>query len=326
VARFKALDGKTEVSHPDLPEPKPLQLSQEEENVRHWKLISTFMVFVTVYAVLHKLIIPFFLKFTKVTKTPYSIIDPFFLHPVLLSALLVKEKRNTRAVSLLCGFGVVYGMTEVFHVLKGDYEGWLAVSRLLSAIPSAIGSAYIMSQKDEGRRFSMAWIGALLGLLTLFSPHFSKKVDLIQTQTVDSQEPSREPITLNEDCGNSQLNLDLNQDYVASSQVEISQTCGLKPAVIKPMGQSLKISNQTDIAINMHLMIFDKERQTSGWNIMVPSGVTVDSPKLPMGPQVAFLYSDNSPIVGITALILSAEKSSKRFQISRSPLKIRVLP
>lgn len=314
------------MSNIDLPEPQPLHLTQEEEDARHWKLISTFMVFVTVYAVVHKLIIPFSLKFTHVTKTPYSIIDPFFIHPVLLSILLVKKKGNTSIISFLCGFGVLYGIAEVFHVLNGKYEGWLAVSRLLSAIPIAIGSIYVMSQRNEGRRFSMAWGGALLGALSLLVPHTVGHSDTISTQATQTEQQNREFITVNEPCGNGQLNLDLNQDYPESSEVMIDKGCGLKPAVIKPKNSKLKISNQTETAINMHLMIFDKERQTSGWNIMVPGGREVESPQLPFGVEVAFLYSDNSPFVGVTALILSSEKANKRFQISRNPLRIRIQP
>lgn len=311
------------MSQSDLPEPKVVILSAEEQNARHWYLISTFVTFVAGYSVIHKLLIPFFLKFTQVTKTPYSQVDPYFIHAVLLAYLLTKERRNTKLVSLLCGFGVIYGITEIAHTAQGLYEGWLAVSRLLSAVPLAIASGYVMSQPSAERSFSMAWFGALVGIGSFFAPVLTTTKKETSPE-VGTQLESRKLVGVNQECGNSQLNLDLSLDYPETSEIVIKPDCGLKPAIIRSKDETLTVSNQTQTPINIHLMVFERDKQSSRWNMMVPPGTSLKTPKLPKGGlEVGFLYSDNTPVAGVVGLVFIKEKVAKRFYISRSPLRIQ---
>lgn len=314
------------MSHPDLPEPQALSLSPEEKNKRHWQVISTFVAFVAAYSVIHKLLLPFFLKFTQVTKTSYSQVDPYFIHAVFLAYCLQKERRNTKLISLLCGFGVVYGVSELFHTLQGQYEGWLAVSRLLSAVPLAIISSYVMSQSSPERSFSFAWIGALMGGLSFFVPKVVTQKPTSSPQIIQKAE-KRELIAVNQECGNSQLSLDLKDDWPQTSQIIMDAGCGFKPSILRPKENQLSVSNQTDRPINIHLMVFERGKMSSRWNVMVPAKTQIQSPPLPKkGLEVGFLFSDNTPLMGVVGLALSDQKLEKQFRISRSPLKIEEVP
>jgi len=315
------------VSNHDLPEPKARQYSEEEKRVRHWKLISTIVWFVAVYALIHKLLIPVFLKFTEVTKSPYAQIDFLFFQPLWLAYLLHKRKSNSKLLSLLCGFTVAYGVFEVFQVSQGAYEGWLAVSRLLSAVPLAVAAGYIMTQPSPEKSFPLAWLGALSVTVLVLINSMEEKGDFTPVPAQEmAEEPTRRMNPINQECGNSQIVLNLNDSYPQTNEIVIDGACGIRPAIIFPSAENLKIINQTPRSTNIHLMIFENHKLSSRWNMMVMGESSVETPKLPLiSNGFAFVYSDNTPAIGITALISNSQKKPERYQITRSPLKVRAL-
>jgi len=317
------------VSNNDLPEPQQTVFTDEEKKLRHWQLMSTIVTFIAAYATLHKLLIPLFLKFTSVTKTPYAEIDILFLHPLCLAFLLQKKKNNTKLISSLCGFAVAYGVYELIQVTQGNYEGWLAVSRLLSALPLAVSAGYIMSQASPGRSFPMAWLGAVGVAVLLFLNSTPSQIQpkAPVEEVAQDEDPIRQLNPVNQECGNAQLVINRNETYPTTNEIIIDEPCGLRPAVISPSLESLKVVNQTNRPINIHLMVFSSDKLSSRWNIMAIARTTVETPKLSFSPdEFGVIFSDNTPEVGLTALVFNSEKTIGRFQISRSPLKVRPLP
>ncbi|MCB0416214.1 MAG: hypothetical protein H6617_03055 [Bdellovibrionaceae bacterium] len=306
----------------DLPEPQHRQYTAEERRLRKQNLLITLLGFCTAYAQLHKLIIPLVLKLTPLHVSPYSKIDFWFLHSLLFFFLLRKTRKLGPLGSLLAGVGILYGVFEVYEVFLGRLGGWLAFSRLLSSVPISFCCGLLMTVKDIDRRLGYAWAG--VGILALsFLPnekHFweMKAAPQEETSKTVSAEIEVEAFT---ECGATEVRL---QDEAVEflrhhplTTIEV-RPCGFYPAILD-LPKTLRLSNPTNEALNIHYLAFKNGKQSASWNIVLKPQQSLQ--KRLERAEAAIVYSDSLPKAGLSALI--DKSAGERWIWTRSPISVR---
>lgn len=305
----------------DLPEPTRPNFSEEEKLNRHWDLLVVFLTGVAGYAVLHKLVIPVTLSFTALKGTPYAQVDWWFIHPVVLAYFLQTCRRNNGDISFLAGMAIVYGVYEIYEATQGRHIGWLAFSRLLSAVPLAIGSGYLMAQSRLGGNAPAAWFGALL-LLIIFSTREIEILHRVAVPTLSKAQtevPRQMPAGEYQGCGVQELIVPAGGRVVSGASIKIVD-CGFSPVILALQNGSLEVSNLRGQASNLRLFIHEKGRTQTKWNILIPAHSKVSRQTI-LGPDaVGMLISDSFPQSGIVAIVPA--KTSADWAFKRKPISI----
>jgi len=149
---------------PDLPEPVRHVASPERDLRVRWDLRVALLGLITVYAALHKLVIPLFLSLTRLSETAYARVDSSLVHALLLF-YAVYRRRVGPWLACLVGAGLVLAMAEVASVATGRTGGWLAFSRLLSSLPIGAVCASAASTPEFRGQERWAYLGAAVALI-----------------------------------------------------------------------------------------------------------------------------------------------------------------
>lgn len=321
MAQSAGMAPEGQMTDQDLPEPARRTFTPEEKLIRHWQLLVVFLTAVAAYAVLHKLLIPTALKFTTLKDTPYSQVDWWFVHPMILAFILQTNRRNTPVISFLAGIALLYGLYEIYEALQGRHTGWLMFSRLLSAVPLAIGSGYLMTQRRLGGSLGAAWVGALVLLLFItcrefWLPRKSLSADTGSSALKIFSEMPRNEIT---ECGAQELIVKKGIHPMGSSQLTIN-ACGFSPSNLTVEKGALEVLNLRKDAINLRLFLYENSKIHSKWNILIPANTkTTREIVLPPG-TVGMILSDSSPQAGIVSLVPPITEGDWTFR--RKPISI----
>lgn len=306
----------------DLPEPKRREFNAEEKRRRQWKLLVTFLTFVAGYATLHKLFIPFALSFTSLKGTPYAQIDAWFCLPVLLAWMLQRGEGNDSKISLLAGAAIVYGVFEVYEAAQGRYTGWLLFSRLLSAVPVSIGSAFLMSRRRLGGSLPAAWLGAVLlvGFLG-----FSEWQRSHPPPPEPAASDSNRNLPLGEfaSCGAQALTIPADATASLESKIEILD-CGFSPSVLLLASHHVEMVNRTSKAVNLRFFLSEGGKPHSKWNILVPAQAKAAHDFTVPAGAAGLVISDSAPALGLVAIL--PPDRSQTWSFSRKPISIGVRP
>ncbi len=151
----------------DLPNPKPVVFTPEEQRRRSGSILYALLWLVIGYAFIHKIAVPLALKLTPLADSPYAHLDLWFF-PAFALAYCLKTGNNT-AASFFAGGGIVYGAYEILMTANGAYPGWLGFSKMLSSIPLAGLCVAFLSGPHLKTVARAAWLGALsVTLIKLF--------------------------------------------------------------------------------------------------------------------------------------------------------------
>ena len=97
------------------------------------------------------------------------------------------------------------------------------------------------------------------------------------------------------------------------------KSCGLTPSLYHWKPEPLEIENQTNDAMNVHLMYFENGKKRTGWNTVIRAHEKRVLAPIELNPEaVAILYSDSKPEAGMTAFFNYPAKHS--WVMTRKPL------
>lgn len=322
MARFNTMDESGKISETDLPEPQRRSYSAEETLLRRYRLISTFISFISVYAFIHKILIPLGLKLTPLSESPYANLDFWVVHPIIFGLWLRKNHSNNARSSFFSGLAIIYGVTEWYFVARGYYGGWLALSRVLSSTPLAIGAGYLMCIRGLKPNFRMAWLGVLFyGTFLLCGMFFAAPTPIQNTTkfTAKKYSPAQEsPI-----CGAQEITLMADKPLVPSNTISIN-SCGFDSVALNLSDTPLEIENTLPSLVNLHLSIYRNGKLESKWNIPLKPNTKITPPKFQLeANEVGILYSDLNPNIGVIAFL--NPNRTHHFRITRKPLQVGVI-
>lgn len=179
-----------------------------------------------------------------------------------------------------------------------------------------------MTVKDIDRRLGYAWAG--VGILALsFLPnekHFweMKAAPQEETSKTVSAEIEVEAFT---ECGATEVRL---QDEAVEflrhhplTTIEV-RPCGFYPAILD-LPKTLRLSNPTNEALNIHYLAFKNGKQSASWNIVLKPQQSLQ--KRLERAEAAIVYSDSLPKAGLSALI--DKSAGERWIWTRSPISVR---
>ena len=296
----------------DLPDPQPRPVASLAELAeRRWALLRSIVFFCVAYATLHKLVVPLTLRVLKVGIPAYGEIDFTFLIGWSLAFVLLRPKPWPGLMSFLCGALIVAGAASVLELVTSRSIGWLGISHLISAVPLAIAAIAVLSIRSD-REEIIAWTGAMFTALLWLS--FQSGPDPIAAPAVLQLSPPKAEPSASVDCGAQSLDVETTDPHIPKTHELKIRACGLSPSALRlPKGRDrITIVNETSVAANIHVW--------KGWNLLVPQGARVESPKLRIRERPDLIYSDSNPGAGLTALIPSeAESMGGRWVLRRLP-------
>ena len=314
------------MSDVDLPPPPKRELSSEEISARQWRLLEGFLGFTAIYSSLHRFLLPLVLKFTALSQTPYAQFSFWFIHPIVLFFLLKKHKRLTPVSAALCGMGICFGAYELWQTQQGVYQGWLAFSHLLSALPVAGIALMILTQKWGSGLGKWGWAGALTtGILLMTYHQYSSRLESQTTQHVrnDNDTVSKASGDLLTKCGDRNIVLGPGSKIPEALGINVSP-CGFEPQVYLHSSETLSVVNGLDEAINVHIVVFSAGKRETLWNKSAPPRSTISQPLKLKPNQVAVLFSDSHPDKGVVGI--TPHLPERSWSISRSPVALKELP
>lgn len=303
---------------PDLPEPRRPAFNPEERQRRTRGVFLIFLYVLCVYSLVHKVAIPVVLKFTLLSSTPYAHIDAAALLPVLV--LYFFRKGNLGWIgSLLAGASIAYGGAESYLILKGQYPGWLGVSRFLSSVPLSIWCIAVLTGGMVKPVVWSAWSGAMVILLAARFPLLSSRPPSLVRASVAVTVPSAS----NEGMECRPLVLQVRPTPLPLLTALDIGNCGFTPKLASLAPETLRVTNSLGDPVNLHLVISKGDGPLrAGGNWMVPSKETLvlRLPKLSDG-EVGMWYSDTHPQLGIAGGFSAGLEGN--VELTRQPLKIK---
>ncbi|MBS1983154.1 MAG: hypothetical protein JST16_03195 [Bdellovibrionales bacterium] len=292
---------------------------------RRWKLLFSALVFVTLYASVHRLWVPLGLKLTPLASSPYAKIDLYFIPSIFLTFWLKRRAALGWMGSFWCGTLIGWAILESFDILSGRVMGWLPISHFVSAWPLAVISIALLSQRGRNPFLSAAWTGALLmAFLMVARSGDDSAFDALtpsseRAAALKSDAPSTALV-----CGAQILGLNPNTSVPKVDHI-VLQSCGFIPSLAEWGPEGKRLENQSSALVNAHLVIHDGHKVRTVWNQVVRAGETRQIPFVALGEnEIAILFSDSSPAAGLTVFVGAKARPSLRVQ--RSPLEVVRVP
>jgi hypothetical protein len=292
----------------DLPDPRPREpLSREQLDARRWELYRNVFAFATLYACLHKVLIPLFLSETSVTVRAYARVDAGFIPGVLLLAHLWRARWLGRWGSVLAGALVAYAVWEAREIGLGHHQGWLAWSHVLSSLPQGFLSVLMLSFPASGRRVGAAWMGAgvalvILGATAWWTSRAAADSEASLSQAKPGASSMSGPATDADECGRRSLVVDPRTTR-PRSHIEI-RSCGFYPAHLEaPAGVGkLRLRRHLVEAMNLRVVFYgaDGARMRQKNRVLKFDESDIALGELTFGPgeTMALLFSDAKPALG----------------------------
>lgn len=257
--------------------------------------------------------------------------DPAFLSGLYLWYRARQHEKLTAGESALAGGLVAFGVTEGASIVLGHYQGWLALSHGLSSIPMALAAFTMLLYRERRRSLAWPWAGALT-LIALFTPQLLHGLPPagarpFRTKTAapapSGQIPVLDAAAAQTLCGVQNLAVHVTPDIPSSAELSL-ESCGVRPALVRPSAERLHLKNSSAHAANIHFVIFQEETQRMGWNLVLLAGASLNSPPIHLRRgEVGLLYSDSSPSAGLALVVPSDFSSALTLRAARLPLVLR---
>lgn len=317
----------------DLPDPTPATeaTGTYARSRKSWQTSVTALLFTSLYSSIHRLWVPLGLHFTTLADSPFARVDPAFAPGLFLWGRVRRREQLATADAALAGALVAFGVSESFAIALGHYEGWLALSHGLSSIPMALAAFALLLHRDRRPSLAWPWAGAA-AIVFVMAPGVlhepaAEQVSQAPRPLANLSRPAAvstlEASTALALCGAQNLAVRLSADLPAASEIGI-ESCGLRPALVKPAGERLHLKNSSAQAANLHFVAFHGSAQRMGWNLVLRAGATLESPPLALRTgEIGLLYSDSSPTVGLAIVIPPTLSAGHTLHATRLPLTLR---
>ncbi len=297
-----------------VPEPIRAPATKEEKKRHRFYLAFSLNIFVLLYHLLHKLIMP--LGISVMSGKPLQFLDWWWIYHVVLLVMLKRRKWDDAWMFALIFFGwggVVIQLIASFTEYNWHRESlWVTAGSTIGVL-IFLASLMDRRQKIAGRFYTSIVGGLLLGSLTqwtLYGFAFKAPQEIASSRPQELSKKYYDTLTDANRCGTMHFSLPIREGNAvlppleAIHDIRIAE-CGFQKSLAYWVnGAGIDVRNDTDSYLNVKLFYLEKThwKPFKNFPLLIHDHVAIPSDDFKNYPAV-MVISDSHPSKGILILL-----------------------